>query len=181
MTAPDEPNPNEGAEPSEEEFDREWAELKRRFPALDPDRPLKDDDDDDADPRDPEREAEALEAFIRRHPTRLRRRGVTLEDFLTRMIPLKDEFVRAQGEEEKAHDELLHSKANLAEAERNLILAIFDRAQELEAMTEEQWQAIEPKERTELWNFLGEFRGRREEWLANLPVEDRRRLEAGEG
>lgn len=117
--------------------------------------------------------AEAMEAFARRQFRRLERLGMKPGAFLEEAGRLKEMSEAKQRSLAKAEDELLEAQANVADKLPQATEAIFAIA----AGLRESWEGMDAEEREKCGPLLEEIAEKREQMLADLPIEERRRIE----
>lgn len=154
-------------EPTEAEFRADWAALQRQNEAA-----IRT-EFDESDPARSLRDAEQMERFVNRHRRRLTRDGVPTERILRKAADVRAQYAVALNEADEAEQRSLHAHAKLADAERLGTLAIFQAMAHLKA----RWPEMNPKQRAEAAPLLESFAQHRATWLAELPLEDRARLE----
>lgn len=152
---------------------REWAEIEERVMSK-PDPEMDEEDQAEANAT----RARLLEEFLARHKEAI----IAANPDPAKCDPAKLEELRRdlrQSAEtvQKAEDQLLQTTADLAEADAMLTIALLDTLRSLEELSDAEWDAMEPEQRKTTWEALEELRGRREEMLESLPLEERRKWE----
>lgn len=80
-------------------------------------------------------------------------------------------------ENEEPDNEALDASVKLADATTNLVVQLLINLHTLETLPDEEWDQMEPPERTGVMDTVLHLRSGREMFLANLPIDLRREWE----
>jgi hypothetical protein len=160
-------------EPTEAEFRADFAQLKKVLEPIYGDG-APEPEFDDADPLASLRRAEWIEKFVRRHRRRLDAMRMPTQEFLDEAARLRAVMLEQHAKVEKATEHVLQTQANVADLLPEAVEALLSIAAEIKgnlptasAAAREHWEPV-----------LKQVEENREQWLSDLPLEDRRRLEA---
>lgn len=128
---------------------------------------------DDADPLASLRRAGLIESVVRRHRRRLEAMKMPTQEFLDEAARLRAQMLTQHAEWEKATEALLQTQANVGDMLPEAVEACLSMA----ATIKERLPTASAEAR-EIWEpVLMQIQEGREQWLSDLPLEDRRRLE----
>ena len=159
--------------PSKEEFEKDRRALEAEI------------DDRMTNPTvdDPEQnlaDAELLRNFHMKHRARLEANGIDVAAFLSQLAAETKEVEKGGLAEEYGIEGLLQAKADLAETSAEMIEAMFRVLRFYESRKEEDWAAQTKEEQEQIRYVIGELRAKMPDWLAQLPIQQRRALERGD-
>jgi hypothetical protein len=162
-------SPGGEPEPTEAEFRADWAIIRAMGEEYADDAP----ESDEPAPEARLRDAAMIEEFVRRHRRRLEQKGISPEGLIRKARAVRGEIAQAQATVRKAEENALQARAQLADAERQATVSIFRGVAQLKA----QWPSMTPEQRAKAGPILEQFARNREKFLAEMPIEERRRLE----
>lgn len=151
---------------------REWGELRAHQRLFDPKLPPEDRSEAAA------RQMVIFRDFLHRHRAVFAAPDVADEDREPQeMARLLQTFLDASEQADRTEETFLQRNADLADACRGLVPELLKKLAWLESMPQEEWDAMPPDARVNLYDLLAALRPSRESMLGTLPIELRREWE----
>jgi len=126
---------------------------------------------DPESPEDEEQRAEVFREFLERHESTLAAMKMSPDKANAAMLEAQRQFLEADAEVKRVEEALLQARANEAERSTEWIVAMLQQIEKLEAMSEEDWDALEFDHRVRVREALEMLRENREDFLSELPLE----------